>query len=232
MTLGQMAVPSYAAAQNAAVLSASDQDLLNRVRQAGLWEMPAGAMAMTRADSDDVKQVGRALMVDHGRLDVAVRDLAAKYRVTLPDQPNKDQQSWLNEMVNARNGAEFQQIFANRLRAAHGTIFGIIGQVRAGTKNDDIRAFAATANQVVLRHISLLESTGMVDYGKLPDPQTSTATTSATQSLNIGGGALIALVVLFVVFGFGTIMVLRMARSPRKKRIPARVALAEPQPEP
>jgi hypothetical protein len=52
-------------------------------------------------------------------------------------------------------------------------VFSVISQVRAGTRNDRMRAFATTANQVVLRHITLLESTGLVDYSRLPEPSTA-----------------------------------------------------------
>lgn len=53
------------------------------------------------------------LMVDHGRLDVQVRDLARRRGVTLPDQ-----QRWLAEMRDAPTAADFERVFANRLRAA------------------------------------------------------------------------------------------------------------------
>jgi predicted outer membrane protein len=231
----QFAVPFFAAAQNAAVISPSDQDLIVRVRQAGLWEMPSGAWAIQRAASDQVKQVGRTLMVDHGRLDVITRDMAAQYNIPLPDQPTADQQSWLMEEQNARNGAEFQQIFVNRLRAAHGVILGIIGQVRAGTKNDQIRAYATTANQVVLRHITLLESTGLVDYSKLPEPtMSSTASKSAAQSLDLGLGGIIAGAVVAVVVAIGSWWVLRAIRRPRRtsrRSFDGRRATPSPQPE-
>ncbi|MFD2418946.1 DUF4142 domain-containing protein [Amycolatopsis pigmentata] len=215
----QLAVPVSATAQNAAVLSPSDQDLIVRVRQAGLWEMPSGSWAIQRADSDQVKQVGRTLMVDHGRLDVLTRNMAAQYNLQLPDQPNADQQSWLREEQNARNGAEFQRIFVNRLRAAHGVILGVIGQVRADTKNDQIRGYATTANQVVLRHITLLESTGLVDYSQLPEPKTATtASTSAAQSLDLGLPGIVAAVVVTLVVAIGSWWLLRMIRRPQKTR--------------
>lgn len=236
----QLTAPFSATAQNAAVLSPSDQDLIVRVRQAGLWEMPSGAWAIERADSEVVKQVGRTLMVDHGRLDVLTRNLAAQYNLQLPSQPNADQQSWLAEEQNARNGAEFQRIFVNRLRGAHGVILGVIGQVRADTKNDQIRAYATTANQVVLRHITLLESTGLVDYSQLPEPTMSTtSSTSAAQSLNLGVSGIIAAAVVTVVVTAGSWWLLRTILRPgrtrrtrkNRKRFDGGNAVPGPQPE-
>jgi predicted outer membrane protein len=218
LVMSQLAVPVLASAQTA-TLSASDRDLLNRVRQAGLWEMPAGDMARTRAENPHVRDVGMTLMVDHGRLDVQVRDLAAKYGVVLPDQPTADQQSWLNEMRNATSSSDFERIFANRLRAAHGTVFGVIAQVRAGTRNDEIRAFAATANQVVLRHITLLESTGLVDYNQLPQPTVNTTSaTSAASALDLGSMDVLVTVVLVLLLCGATLLGLWLIRNSVRRR--------------
>lgn len=72
--------------------------------------------------------------------------------------------------MGGQTGARFDRTFANRLRAAHGKVFGAIAAVRAGTRNETIRSFAQHTNQVVMRHITLLESTGLVDYEDLPPP--------------------------------------------------------------
>jgi predicted outer membrane protein len=159
-------------------LTPADRDLLVRVRQAGLWEMPAGLMAQTQAASGRVKTVGAQLMADHHGLDVQVQELAGKLGVTLPDQPNKDQQGWLAEMRD-KVGNGFDTVFANRLRAAHGKVFSIVSAVRAGTSNDLIREFGQTAVNVVMKHMTLLESTGLVDYAALPTAPAATPQTPA-----------------------------------------------------
>ncbi|WP_246258231.1 DUF4142 domain-containing protein [Amycolatopsis anabasis] len=210
-----VAGPAVATAQpRFGPLGPADVELLSKVRQAGLWEMPAGDWARTRAASPMVRQVGMTIMVDHGRLDSAVRELAAELGVGLPEQPNADQQSWLNEMRNATSGAEFDQIFVNRLRAAHGQVFSVIAQVRAGTRNERIRSFATTSNQAVLRHITLLESTGLVDHGRLPEPATST---TAKAGLDLDAADFLVLAVLVPLEIVATVFVLAMVRNPPKK---------------
>jgi hypothetical protein len=101
------------------------------------------------------------MLADHTMLQGAVEKLAAQFKVTLPDKPTSSQQAWIAE-ISSKTGADFDQTFANRLRAAHGTVFGLIAEVRAGTGNDAIRAFATTANTIVMRHMTLLEATGLV----------------------------------------------------------------------
>ena len=170
---GHLGVPDPLAAGVAAVedgpatdtswgpLTAADRDLLVRVKLAGLWEIPAGDMAQTHSTDQRVKAVGRVLASDHRRLNAEVAVAARKLQVTMPDRPILSQQGWLDEMTSER-GRSFDGTFANRLRTAHGVVFTIIAEVRDSTRNTMVRAFATEANEVVEKHMSLLESTGMV----------------------------------------------------------------------
>ncbi|QCW79814.1 DUF4142 domain-containing protein [Streptomyces sp. S6] len=144
-------------------LSATDRDFLVKVRLAGLWELPAGQQAIERAPSEATKAAGDHLVVGHADLDRRARDVAAKLGVELPNQPTEQQQAWLRELT-AASGDEYERKFANILRAAHGKVFGLIGQVRHTTRNTLIRQLASDANQTVLDHITMLEATGFVDF--------------------------------------------------------------------
>ncbi|GAA4466238.1 hypothetical protein GCM10023170_076870 [Phytohabitans houttuyneae] len=166
-----LAAPAAAAsAQPAgpAQLGATDLALLNGVRLAGLWEMPAGQMASERGSSQRVREVGAEIAAQHAELDQLVVDAANKLGVQLPTEPNEQQQKWLNEMRGAASDREFDRIFVERLRAAHGKIFPVIGAVRSGTRNEIVRQLAQDSNRFVLTHMTLLESTGLVRYAELP----------------------------------------------------------------
>jgi predicted outer membrane protein len=152
-------------------LTAADRDLLVKVRQAGLWEMPAGEYARTRAASQRVKEVGRLIMEDHQKLDLLTRQVAKKLGVALPDEPNPDQQRWMAQLASAR-GPAFDKDYANLLRAAHGKVFTVVAAVRSGTRNSEIRKFAQEGINYVMRHMTLLESTGLVDHNQLPEAPT------------------------------------------------------------
>lgn len=156
---------------SAGPLTAADRDLLVKVRQAGLWEMPAGDMAQTRAESQRVKEVGRLIMEDHKKLDALTVQAAKKLGVVIPDEPNADQQRWLAQLA-AESGPAFDKDYANLLRAAHGKVFTVVASVRAGTRNAEIRKFAQEGINFVMRHMTLLESTGLVDFQQLPEPPT------------------------------------------------------------
>ncbi|MBO3745024.1 DUF4142 domain-containing protein [Streptosporangiaceae bacterium NEAU-GS5] len=150
-------------------LGPADRDLIIKVRWAGLWEVPAGQWAQQKGASARVREVGATLVEDHTKLDEATRALAAKLGMGLPNDPNPDQQRWLGEMRDS-TGAAFDQIFADRLRGAHGKVFSTIAAVRAGTRNSLVREFATVANTFVMKHMTILESTDLVNYSILPTP--------------------------------------------------------------
>lgn len=170
LVAGTLALPATAVAAPAAPaqLSAADLALFDGVRLAGLWEMPAGQMAAERGSSRRVREVGAEIAAQHAELDQIVVDAANKVGHQLPTKPNDTQQGWLDEMRTASSDREFDQIFVDRLRAAHGKIFPVIGAVRSGTRNEVARDLAQQANRFVLNHMTLLESTGLVRYAALP----------------------------------------------------------------
>jgi predicted outer membrane protein len=221
-----------AAAGAAGPVTDPDKQLLIKVRQAGLWELPAGQQAQEQAGSQVVKDVGAKIATQLQQLDDETRQLARQLGVALPNQPTEEQQGWLADL-STKWGPEFDKSFANLLRAAHGKVFAAIAAVRAGTRNDSVRAFASKANDVIKTHMILLESTGQVDFNALPEPTlagstpvdapTDTGNATATrhasvataaQTSNTGGGVDVGLVIVICLVEFavtlGLLRILRM----------------------
>jgi putative membrane protein len=145
----------------------TDRLFLVKVRQAGLWERPTGTMAQTQAGSERVKEIGRIMAEDHKQLDDEGRFVARQLNVALPDQPSAEQQGWMREF-GPMKGHDFDVTAVKWLRFAHGGVFSAIASIRANTRNEMMRLFAERANTMVNKHMSLLESTGLVQYDNLP----------------------------------------------------------------
>jgi predicted outer membrane protein len=164
-------------------VSEADRDFAIKVRLAGLWEIPAGEMAQEKSDDPRIRSIGKDIASQHVALDKLVRDAAKKLDVDLPNKPNADQQGWLAEMRDAE-GEDFDRVYIDRLRAAHGKIFPAIATIRASTRNDTVRKLAQRTNQFVMTHMTLLESSGIVDFGALPTapPPAAAGAASNTQA--------------------------------------------------
>lgn len=210
-------------------VTAADKDLVIKVRLAGLWEIPAGKMAQEKSDDEQIQRIGRDIAQQHEELDAFARAAADKLNIDLPSKPNSDQQSWLAEMRDAE-GTDFDQIYIDRLRAAHGKIFPAIATVRASTRNDTVRKLAQRANQFVATHMTLLETSGIVDFKALPIAPAPNASTSAPAARQVANAATQSAVsatnlpALFVVLvggllvgGFATSRLMRSRRRPSRR---------------
>ncbi|WP_123678771.1 DUF4142 domain-containing protein [Couchioplanes caeruleus] len=196
-------------------VSDADRDFAVKVRLAGLWEIPAGKMAQEKSDDPRIQSIGRDIAAQHVALDQLVRDAAKKLDVSLPNKPNADQQGWLDEMRDAE-GEEFDRVYIDRLRAAHGKIFPAIATIRASTRNDTMRKLAQRTNQFVMTHMTLLESSGIVDFAALPTappPGAPTGSTSTAQlkptSSSAGGTPVLALVMVALASAAVTVFICR-----------------------
>ena len=179
-----LVLPAQADADPASTqLNVADMTLLNGVRQAGLWEIPAGQMAAQKGSTAKVRQVGQMIANQHVQLDQLTVDAANKLGATLPATPTAQQQGFLTQLQAAK-GLQFDQMFVAFLRGTHGFIFPVISAVRASTHNEIVRKLADQASIFVMHHMQMLESTGLVQYAKLPP-----AAMSAEQDLYEGGAA-------------------------------------------
>ena len=153
---------------NSGPLTETDKTFMVKVRQAGLWEIPAGRLAQTHASSEAVKRAGMHLLDGHSVLDQLVREDAAATGVQLPDQATAEQQNWDRRLANAQ-GLQFDELFVSLLRSSHGKIFATIAEVRASTRNDPVRRLARQASLTVMDHMEVLEDTGLVTQQTLDE---------------------------------------------------------------
>lgn len=154
----------------------TDEAFLTTVRQASLWAIPAGRLAEEQADNAELQDIGRGLAEDLTTLDDEAGAIATRLELTLPDQANEEQQGWLDQL-GGLSGADYDLAFVNRLRGALGELFLVAAHTRAGSWDDEVRAFASLVNDVVDRHMTDLENTGLVTDNAPPEPTRDASTT-------------------------------------------------------
>jgi putative membrane protein len=193
---------------SAGELQQTDRTLLARLKQHSLWATPASRLAAERATNRRVRAVAVRIADDQARLDVALRAVADRLAVTLPAEPTEQERGWAAEISGWSEDASdgFDRAYVNRLRAEYGSLFGLASDVRAGTRDDDVRAFAQTAVDTSLGHLTLLESTGLAE--------TTSLLVSATEDDTLAGGD-VALGAGFVAFAaVATFGLLRLLGTP------------------
>jgi len=213
-------VPARAGADPASTqLGVADMTLLNGVRQAGLWEIPAGQMAAQKGTTAQVRQVGQMIATQHVQLDQLTVDAANKLGVTLPATPTAQQQGFLTQLQAAK-GIQFNQLFVTFLRGTHGFIFPVISAVRASTRNEVVRKLSDQASIFVMHHMQMLESTGLVRYAMLPPAaMTADQDLAAAGTAHAGGAPPISSTLLWLlaagITGIAGIAAVRIMRGRR-----------------
>jgi predicted outer membrane protein len=210
MASASQAQPDQQRAQQ--TLSDLDREFLTVINFANLWEMPMGKLATERGNSQAVRDTGAVIASDHTKLDTVVNQLADQFGVRLPDKPSSSTQAWMNE-ISSKTGEDFDIAFADRLRAAHGTVFGLIAEVRAGTRNPVIRDFATQANDIVMKHMTLLEGTGRVSAQHGMFAEAAARQTSYPENTLTRGDLLLAGVVAVLMMA-ATIGIVRTFSAP------------------
>ncbi|MGY1641002.1 DUF4142 domain-containing protein [Geodermatophilus sp. SYSU D00703] len=200
-------------------LAVTDREVLHKVKQAGLWEMPVGTWLTERAVDPKVREVGGKISAEHMELDGIVTAAAARLGVTLPTDPTPEQQGWMRE-IDAQQGAALDERAVFLLRQAHGNVLPFLTQVRVSTRNAEIREFTTEAMAFVQRHIEYLESTGLVDYDQLPGTSEASNPDWGSNTLNFVLFALVSALfaVLIVLFGRTLARTVKALAGPRDTR--------------
>ncbi|WP_327279677.1 MULTISPECIES: DUF4142 domain-containing protein [unclassified Streptomyces] len=159
-------------------LTPQDRDFVRKVRLAGLWELPAGRQAQQRSTRPAIRTAGEHLVEGHTELDRRVTEVAQALGMEIPSQPSAQQQEWLGQMDRAQ-GPQYERLFVQLLRRAHGKVFALVAQIRAQTRNSMVRDLATDANTTVLDHITVLEASGLVDFDGLADTPSGTPSAPA-----------------------------------------------------
>ncbi|MFK4147048.1 DUF4142 domain-containing protein [Streptomyces sp. NPDC004065] len=153
-------------------LTEADRDFVVKVRSAGLWEYPLGEIALKKGSTPEMREAGKHLIVGHAGLDELCRKIAPELGITLPNQASPQQQQFVATSA-AASGRQFDTTAANIMRITHGQIFPAIAKIRATTENTLVRELADLANDTVLDHITVLEKTGVINFGQVNFQQTT-----------------------------------------------------------
>lgn len=144
----------------------SDRELLILLAQHSLWQKPASRESSDRARDAKVRKVAGQLAAEHTQLAAAVAEAARQIGVDLPSEPTTEQKSWANA-ISSSSGDELDRMYANLSRAADGSLIVQVARARATTKNVPARVAAQTGLTLLLKHMLLLEGTGLVKSNSL-----------------------------------------------------------------
>lgn len=137
-------------------------------------EIAAGKLAETRAQDPTVRTFGQQMVLDHTRIDHALRALADARQMTLPDALAAHDQAMLGRLETL-TGAEFDRHYAQLMVKDHVQDIKEFDKAASGAQDADVKAFA-TNTLPTLRHHLLLAKQLAAQQSKGTSPRSTSPT--------------------------------------------------------
>lgn len=126
-----------------AVMSNSDKAFFENAASAGMYEIQAGKLAMTKAGDPQEKSYAEKMVNDHTEAAAKLKELAASKNVTLPTTMAKHHQIMLDRLQKDAAGADFDAAYKRQMIVSHKEAVSLFDQTSKKAQDPDVKAFAA-----------------------------------------------------------------------------------------
>jgi putative membrane protein len=122
----------------------------------GLTEVALGQIAEQNASSQEIKDFGAKMVADHGKANDALKAVAAKDSLTIPDKPNAEQQELIDKLTK-ETGKKFDTTYVHAMVKAHIADKALFAEEIDDAKNPDLKQFASDTLPVIKEHLGMIE---------------------------------------------------------------------------
>jgi putative membrane protein len=140
-----------------ATLSKKDIQFMTEVADGGLAEVRMGELAEQKGQSADVKQFGQRLVVDHGKANDELKQLASKKGVTLPTQVSNKHQKMIDKLAST---SEFDKQFKSMAIKDHKKDIKQFEKAEKKCEDPDLRAWVTKTLPTLQEHLRTAEQLG------------------------------------------------------------------------
>lgn len=160
-TVGVQAQTQSSAAQNGvagqaaanAKLSSGDEQALKDMAQANINEVAAAKIALSKAESSEVKAYAQKMVDDHGSALTKVQAVAKQKGVTLPTEPDAKHKA-MAEKLEKQSGDDFDKMYMeNAGTKDHEMVLSKLKSDAEKIKDPDVKALADAHTPVVEQHL-------------------------------------------------------------------------------
>jgi putative membrane protein len=143
-----------AAALNSYTEAAGNQySFVTSVGQAGMAEVALANLALSKSQSEDVKQFAQTMIADHSKAGDELRALAAKKNFTFPAEPSAEQKGNA-EALASLSGAAFDKAYIQTAIADHEAAVSLFETEAKSGADPDVKAWAAATLSTIKAHLA------------------------------------------------------------------------------
>lgn len=168
-TVGVQAQTPTSAAQNgaagqtgsSATLSSDDEKALKDMGQADINEIAAAKIALSKAQSSEVKAFAQQMVDDHGAALTKVQAVAQQKGVALPTEPDAKHKAMAAKLENQSGGAFDKMYMENAGTKDHTMVLSTLQSDSRKIKDPDVKALADAHTPVVEQHLKSAQQMSM-----------------------------------------------------------------------
>lgn len=133
----------------------ADAAFMKNAAEAGLAEIEASKLALTKAANTQVKGFAQQMVDDHTKAAEELKALAASKNVTLPTEPGMLQKAGLKALQGA-DGAKFDARYAEQFGVkAHEDTLRLFQNAANKSKDNDVKAFVQKTLPTLRHHLEM-----------------------------------------------------------------------------
>lgn len=157
------AAPTSAASQSGSSvrLSSGDEKALKDMAQADINEVAAAKIALSKAQSSEVKAFAQQMVDDHGGALTKVQAVAQQKGVTLPTEPDAKHKATAAKLEKQSGGAFDKMYMKNAGTSDHKMVLSKLQSDARKIKDPDVKALADAHMPVVEQHLKSAQQMSM-----------------------------------------------------------------------
>jgi putative membrane protein len=143
---------------SAQTVSKKDEAFVKDAAHAGLLEVKLGELAVSRASSADVKELGQHMVTDHTKANNELKALASKKSIPVPGDLDKEGQMHYDEL-SKKSGADFDKAYSALMVKDHKKVIAKFKEESSSGNDKYLAAWASATLPTLQHHLMMSEET-------------------------------------------------------------------------
>lgn len=143
-------------AQN--LVSDKDVEFVNKAAIGGMLEVKLGHLARSNGASNEVKQLGEQMVLDHSKTNDELKVLASRKNITLPADLDEKAQKTYNDL-SAKQGHEFDKAYTKCMVKDHKKDINLFKKEAKNGNDQELRTWASQTLPKLEHHQQMAKQT-------------------------------------------------------------------------
>jgi putative membrane protein len=134
--------------------SASDVKFANEIAQANMHEVKLGQLAVSKGNTQVVKDLGQMMINDHTKAGKELKTWASKKGVTLPTAIDKEGQNAYDDL-SKKSGADFDKAYTEMMVKGHEKVRDKMKKESASGDDKDLKDWTGKTLPTIEHHLMM-----------------------------------------------------------------------------